>query len=229
MQEIKMLLPYTDTFVLPDAIMPPLHIINFAKALKENNINIKYTCLTRPDYINDQTAKALKESGCIQVTIGTETASNLLLSLVDKKTNIERSKQALEISKKYGLRLDLFIMIFLPGETKDTLKENLQFIKSVNANVGTEICTPIPGTTLWKKALADGELKTGEWPEVLEKTGTIGNNFKREEVIRLKGWFLREIAKEMAKKRPMDVIERIVHDPRKIVTYTKFWLQHETI
>ena len=223
-EEIRLISKHADEIFITDAIFLPQHVFKFTEALKKNDIHIKYRILTRPQFLTEDVVKALAETGCSGVTIGTETASNQLLKNVNKMTTVEETEKAVNNCKKYGLNLSLFMMLFLPGETTETLKETLAFAKRVDVNIATEITTPIPGTKLWKQALESGELKTGDWVECLEKAGTIGTKFTPEEVQRYKAWFFREIAKHMAMRRPLEVLKRVIVRPGKIIEYMNFFI-----
>ena len=66
--------------------------------------------------------------------------------------------------KKEGMKIVLFLLLGLPGETKETMQETIQFAKSINIDYVTlGIAQPFVGTPFYKYLTDNGYLRTREW------------------------------------------------------------------
>jgi len=74
-------------------------------------------------------AMRMKDSGCKEVGIGIESASDKILNSVGKGESIEIIRHAVEMLKKSGLRVKGFFIVGLPGESWETIEETRRFIK----------------------------------------------------------------------------------------------------
>ena len=119
------------------------------KLLKERNIKLIYGIQTRADLLDEELVKFLKENGVIQVNMGIESGSDRMLNVVDKRVNVARIKQTAEVCRKLGMRMSAFMMINIPGETKDDIEASLALVKEAKFNITQwSIYNPYPGTDL---------------------------------------------------------------------------------
>lgn len=73
-------------------------------------------------------AKTLADSGCYEIAFGHESGSQKILNNINKKTLVEQNYKSIEYAKKYGIKVKSFLMIGLPGEDEQTIKETERFI-----------------------------------------------------------------------------------------------------
>jgi len=128
------------------------------------------------DYIKnqpvlDQNSQALSEdlittmadAGCVLIGYGIESGSQKMLDLIKKKVTVKQAKDAIILTKKYLGWADCSLMIGYPGETKDTIRETIDFCKELD--LAPEVIfflTPYPGTELYSIALKQGKIKDEE-------------------------------------------------------------------
>ena len=119
------------------------------KLLKERNIKLIFGIQTRADLLDEELVKFLKENGVIQVNMGIESGSDRMLKVVDKRVDVARIRQTAEICRRLGMRMSAFMMINIPGETKQDVEESLSLVKDAKFNVTQwSIYNPYPGTDL---------------------------------------------------------------------------------
>lgn len=173
-------------FTFPDEVftLKKERTLEICKEMIERELNMQWMCQTRPELLDADLFKIMKVAGCHWIGIGFESGSNELLNRVNKKTDPESTKRCIKLGKKYGITVNLFTMSFLPGESKKTLEETMQFIKENQPDaISIAIATPIPGTKLWQEGIDTGILKNGDWEECLQKSGLIGvSEFTAEEI-----------------------------------------------
>lgn len=107
------------------------------------SLNIKWMCQLRPmKDLDADTLRQLYDYGLRVVIWGVESASNRVLDLMKKGTNIQDARQVLVDSKNAGITNVTYIMFGFPTETKDEflqtvnfLKENADYIDLVSTSV----------------------------------------------------------------------------------------------
>jgi radical SAM superfamily enzyme YgiQ (UPF0313 family) len=93
--------------------------------------------------------RGLKAMGVYEVGIGIESGSQTILNLNMKKTTVDMNSKAVQLLKKYGIRVKTFLIVGLPGETKETLAETRQWlIVNKPDDMDATIFQPLPGSDI---------------------------------------------------------------------------------
>jgi p-methyltransferase len=71
----------------------------------------------------------MRESGCDGLYLGLESANDRVLQNMDKRARVLDYKQGIEVLKKYDIPLFAAFIIGFPGETEDTINDNVSFIE----------------------------------------------------------------------------------------------------
>ena len=74
-------------------------------------------------------AEACKESNCYEVASGIESGSPTILKNIQKPATVDLNRKFLVTAKQAGLRTKAFMIIGLPGESWQTIKESYNFLK----------------------------------------------------------------------------------------------------
>jgi radical SAM superfamily enzyme YgiQ (UPF0313 family) len=105
--------------------------------------------------------KMMKDYGCVNVGIGFESMNSGVLKRINKKVTPEHNRIAMENCNKVGLDVSINMLWNMPGDTVDTLWENVQFIldySSWNECRTIRPVTPYPGCPLYYQAIKEGKL-----------------------------------------------------------------------
>ena len=78
---------------------------------------IGLTLETRPDHIDQQEIKRLREYGCTRVQLGVQHTDNKILELIRRGDTIENAITATRLLKQAGFKVDHHYMPDLPGST----------------------------------------------------------------------------------------------------------------
>lgn len=146
-------------------------VIEFCKALKRNNINLKMTCLTNVNNANYEIFKLMKDVGFDIVAFGLESVDETVLKLVDKNITEEKARRAIELAHKAGLRTELLFMVGNMGDTKESLEKSLAFSKTLGSyKVYFQLATPFPGSRFYDIAEKYGTVVDRDWKQYNHKT-----------------------------------------------------------
>ena len=85
----------------------------------------------RVQFVTDEIAKLMKESGCRGVYLGIESANDQVLKNMNKKATKKQFKRGIEFLKKYDITSMAAFVLGFPGETRETINENIQFIEEM--------------------------------------------------------------------------------------------------
>lgn len=118
----------------------------------------------RVNTVSSEQLKVMKEAGCVRCLFGMETGSPRMLKIMNKGVKIEDNYRALEIIYEHGLTTTIQLVIGMPGETNQTIRETADFLRhSVNLSkqVSPFDCSinyaqALPGTPLYEYARHHG-------------------------------------------------------------------------
>lgn len=118
--------------------------------LLNKGLYIKWSCSSRVDTIDEKLIKKMKDAGCFGICFGVESGDQEILDRVKKNIKIGQIRQAIRLSKKYGLKTMADFMIGLPGDTDETIEQTISFAKELNPDIAFfSLTTPFPGTELF--------------------------------------------------------------------------------
>jgi len=91
--------------------------------------DMKFRCFGHAKTMTPEFANLLYDSGCVEIGFGAESASQEILDVVNKKTTVEQMHDFVVYVIGFGIRVKAFFMIGLPGETEESARETINFIK----------------------------------------------------------------------------------------------------
>ncbi|MFH1772688.1 MAG: radical SAM protein [Candidatus Omnitrophota bacterium] len=94
------------------------------KAVKNKKVG-QFRAATRPDSLNPEILRLLKDSGCTNLYIGMESGSDEVLRLNKRGFRVGKILEIADMFNKNDMLFHGGFILGLPGETKDTLKETL--------------------------------------------------------------------------------------------------------
>ncbi|MDD5254407.1 MAG: radical SAM protein [Candidatus Nanoarchaeia archaeon] len=159
---IKTFLFNSDTFNVRDD-----WVLELCNGIMEIDKSIRWMCNSRSDTFiraKDNTLKAMKESGCWLISFGFESGDENMLRRMKKGATLEMAEQAVNKAKQYGFETIGYFMFGLPGETKETIKNTINFAKKINPTyVRFFKAVPFPGTEFYTEAESNNWIKSRDW------------------------------------------------------------------
>ncbi|MBW8000505.1 MAG: radical SAM protein [Planctomycetes bacterium] len=134
------------------------------KAMIEKDIDLTWNCSTRADCVNPQVLELMKKAGCHTIAIGMESTDPVILENIRKNVTPQQVKDAVSMIRKSGMNTIVFCVIGFPGETKETIKRTISFLKDLDTTFITlGIAVPAPGTEFYKYIEENGYLTTKDF------------------------------------------------------------------
>jgi anaerobic magnesium-protoporphyrin IX monomethyl ester cyclase len=138
-------------------------------AIISEKLNITFEGYTRVNVVTLELLKKLKAAGLNRISFGVESGNQHILNAVKKGTTLEQIKKAYDIADEVGLETRLSVIFGLPGETKETIKNTINFIKGLKCKQAyVNVGTPFPGTEYYENAKSGvGGLKllSSDWTQ----------------------------------------------------------------
>lgn len=148
------------------------------------NYSFKWGCQVRPDILNN--LRDMKQAGCVLADLGVESINAEVLKKINKGFSPEQSRKAVNALNKEKIPFRLFMIMGLPGETEQSIKQSVEFyLKSKAVFGGFPLATVYPRTALWELAIKQGKIKGNGWQELAKISGTVGNKFSRKQILEL--------------------------------------------
>jgi radical SAM superfamily enzyme YgiQ (UPF0313 family) len=106
------------------------------------------------------TLKILKDNGLRLFTVGFETGSQEILNNIKKGMKVEWARQFAANCHALGIKMHGTFIVGLPGETKETIRETIRFVKEINPHtIQVSLPAALPGTFLYDQARREGWLR----------------------------------------------------------------------
>lgn len=150
---------YDDTFTVLKK-----NVMRFCELMAAKNLNVSWAAFVRADCFNEEMARAMKKGGCHQVLIGVESGSDIILKNIRKPIDREKTADAIKIARAAGLESRASFIFGSMGETVETMQETLDFSMQLDPDIAQyNVCTPYPGTQMYRWAKENRYLVSEEW------------------------------------------------------------------
>jgi len=131
------------------------HILEICDLIIREKLNITFEGSTRANLIDEELITKLKQAGMIRISFGLESVDEGIRKTMRKEVPLESYITANRLTNRFGIETLNSCMIGLPGETRETVKKTLSFLRNSKeikqANIS--IAVPYPGTELYEMAL----------------------------------------------------------------------------
>jgi len=122
--------------------------------------DIKYVIQSRVDTFLEETAKRLKETGCIEVQFGVETGNQQLRDFLDKGVTNKQIDDAFKLCQKYGINTYAYVIFGIPNETEDDVNLTMKFLSEIKPNIiRPTFLIPLRGTKIYNYCIEHNIIK----------------------------------------------------------------------
>lgn len=164
-------------------------------ALIREKINLPWQCPNgvRIDRLTLPLLKKMKKAGCYSVGLGIESGNPEMLKRINKQLNLRVVPKVLRLLRKVGIDSYGFFILGLPGETKKTAKETIEFaLNHPFDRAWFNIFTPYPGSTAFSEWIGKRKFNEIDWDKHDASTAVMASpDFSLEEIEKLQKEALR--------------------------------------
>ncbi|MCL6525141.1 MAG: B12-binding domain-containing radical SAM protein [Thermoflavifilum sp.] len=142
------------------------------------DLPVQWGCQGNLKFTYPEKLSRMAEAGCVSMEFGLETYDAHILKMARKNNNLEAASQLIDHAIDVGISPLLFLLVGLPGETLESLRRTVEFLKSLKPGFrfSTGVPIPYPNTEYYRLGVREGKIREGQNDESLyELAGTIGN------------------------------------------------------
>jgi radical SAM superfamily enzyme YgiQ (UPF0313 family) len=150
-------------------------VVGLCKLMIEENINMRWTCNSRVDYVDEEMLQLMSAAGCWLISWGIESGNEQILRHARKGAYPDKAERALTWARAAGIKNWGYFIIGLPGETEDSIQDTIEFSKKLPLDIALfHVAAPYPGTPFFFEVVENGWFRPGtKWEEVDMDKGTV--------------------------------------------------------
>lgn len=150
-------------------------VMELCRLMQEENIQIKWTCNSRVDFVDEEMLQEMGKAGCRLISWGIESGNEQILKHARKGAYPDKAERALRWAKKAGIMNWGYFIIGLPGETEETIRQTIDFAKKLPLDIALfHVAAPYPGTPFFFEVVENKWFRPGtRWEQVDMDKGTV--------------------------------------------------------
>ena len=119
-------------------------------------LGVTWSCNAKAN-VPRKTLEVMKANGLRLLLVGYESGNQKILHNIKKGVLVDVARRFSRDCRELGIIVHGTFILGLPGETRETIQETLQFAKDVNPRtLQVSLAAPYPGTFLYKQAKENG-------------------------------------------------------------------------
>jgi anaerobic magnesium-protoporphyrin IX monomethyl ester cyclase len=139
-------------------------VVKICEELRARRLDLVWDCGTRVDMVDRELMETMRAAGCLGVWLGVESGSEVILGAMNKGIKLAQTRRAYKIAHDVGLMTIANVVLGFPGETVETARETINFVKELNPDhVGFYVATPYPGTPMYEEVKRKGWLRVTDF------------------------------------------------------------------
>ena len=156
MAHAKQLFPEVKEFFFDDDTFNIQKARTIELCAKLKPLGLTWSCTSRVTTDRD-TLKAMKEAGCRLLIVGFESGDPQILKNIKKGATVQRARDFVKDCHDLGLVIHGDFILGLPGETKESIRNTIDFAKGLDVEtIQVSIAHAFPGTEFYDYAKQHG-------------------------------------------------------------------------
>ena len=129
-----------------------------ALARELGKLGVTWSCNAKAN-VPRKTLEVMKDNGLRLLLVGYESGNQQILFNIKKGMRVEFARRFTRDCHDLGILVHGTFILGLPGETRETIRETLEFAKEINPHtIQVSLAAPYPGTFLYRQAKENGWL-----------------------------------------------------------------------
>jgi len=121
-------------------------------------LGITWSCNAKAN-VPYETLKVLRDNGLRLLLVGYESGNQQILNNIKKGLRLDIARRFTRDCRTLGITIHGTFILGLPGETRETIRETIDYAKEINPHtIQVSIAAPYPGTFLFRQAKQEGWL-----------------------------------------------------------------------
>lgn len=126
-------------------------IMALCTRLAQHPVGVQFNCAVRIGHTDDELLTALKQAGCLMVSVGVESGDPELLEKLKAGVTLEDVRATVRLIQEKGLRAKGLFMMGVVGETEESIRKTSDFVIELGLDdMNMSKFTPFPGAPCWQ-------------------------------------------------------------------------------
>ena len=216
--KIKSIIFYDDLFTLKKD-----RVVGICEGILSRGYKFDWKCEGRVNLADLEVMKLMKRAGCTMIAYGVESGNQIGLDYLNKNTSVGQARQAIELTRKAGIKTMSYFILGIPTETFEDELKTVEFAKAIKTTFAQfSVLSPYYGTKVYEDSIQKG------WYREVDAQNPLDKDFKRPVIIS-DNWDeekLQKILKVAYRKfylRPMYIAKLIfsIGSIRQVINYFK--------
>ncbi|MFC2015760.1 B12-binding domain-containing radical SAM protein [Chloroflexota bacterium] len=151
-------------------------VLDICRMMRERGLHgeVEWIAQCRVDTVDRVMLESMKTANCGYILFGVESGSPEMLKRMKKGITLDKVRAAFQLTKEVGIKTQAFFLFGMPGETRETVRETIEFAKELNASsTQFAIAIPHPGTALYDECQENGWLTSDVWADYTSEASLI--------------------------------------------------------
>ena len=118
------------------------YVFEFCQQIEDRGLRVQWKCVTPYNCVDDELLSVMGQAGCVRIGFGVETLSHQAQRYIKKKVNEVRLAQVISSCRQNGIIPLCFLMIGIPGQTRDEWIYTVQTLRTLGAELRITAYTP---------------------------------------------------------------------------------------
>jgi len=133
------------------------HSLALCDETVRRRLDVVWDCWTAGDLVDAELAARVRAAGCVRALFGAESGDDEVLARSGRAFTAAQHQAGIRALLSAGLRVQVFLMVGLPGETEGSIRRTVDFAAQCGADdVCFSLHRPWPGTAAWRNPRAFG-------------------------------------------------------------------------
>ena len=134
-------------------------------------LGVTWSCNAKAN-VKRETLKVMRDNGLRLLLVGYESGNQQILYNIKKGMRTDFARRFTKDCHDLGITIHGTFILGLPGETKETIQETIDFAREINPHtIQVSLAAPYPGTELYRQATENGWLNEAAG-ELVDDHGT---------------------------------------------------------
>jgi radical SAM superfamily enzyme YgiQ (UPF0313 family) len=180
------------------------HVLAICHEITARKLRVPWSVMGDAMAVTERAIEEMARAGCIGMKLGIESANSRVLEQARKPVRLDKVRAVVLWCGQRGIKTHATITFGLDGETRDSMRETLEFCRTLPVDsIQFSVATPFPGTPYYESARRSGHLLDARWTDF---------DGSRSAVIRHEGLSAEEIA-EFTARAPSRWLRARLRDP----------------
>lgn len=175
-----------DSFFIIDQLFTSdrAFVMELCTQMVAEGFRFSWSCQTRVDQLDAELLQVMKKAGCSGIWLGLESVTDEVLTFNQKGTTKQQILVCMELLRQAGINFNVFFMLGMPGETKQSLNALYDFMAyhKLPCTKSFMVCTPRYGTAMYALAEREHPTVAEDFFQLNKWKGQISNQVTQQDI-----------------------------------------------